>query len=218
MKNIDTLPFYEKMASHYDNCMLSSRQYISNEEEIDFIKSIIKSSNPVLDLACGTGKTTKLLENEGYTTYSLDFSKNMIKEATKKGCKNTIVASTKKLPFRNNSFGAVISMRSGFSYSRTSSDALEVAKEINRVLVDDGIAIIDNPNPYVRGRSYVLKWPAGNQLVRTRCYCYTPKKIKTLLNKSRFNQVRLLGYYKNPMELKEDSPRIIAVARKQICQ
>ncbi len=76
------------------------------------VVSEIKLTKPkkVLECGCGTGRILKMLENNGFELYGVDFSKTMLATARRKISPKTVLVQadyTKKIPFPNNSFDTV---------------------------------------------------------------------------------------------------------------
>ncbi len=99
----------------------------------------------VLDVGCGTGFSTEVL-NEYYYTVGLDISFEMVKLARKKDVK-CICADFLKMPFKNSSFDGVVSISAiqwvlGRNYAETLDNYKSVARELSRVLRDKGIAVV----------------------------------------------------------------------------
>jgi len=75
--------YLKEFAKVYD--LLMSPEYYMSWENL--INSLIKKYNipkgEALDLACGTGKIAKILDNEGFAVTGMDLSKDMLIEAKK---------------------------------------------------------------------------------------------------------------------------------------
>lgn len=99
----------------------------------------------ILDLACGTGDVTLLLQRAGFDATGGDFCEPMLERARAKGVKKTTVADALALPFPDNSFDAVTS---AFGY-RNFEDRLRALAEIRRVLRPGGsLHILEFSQPY----------------------------------------------------------------------
>lgn len=93
----------------------------------------------ILDIGCGAGYWSKFFSDLGAEVYGIDIAEEMINES-KKNCKkgNFIVANSEDIPFKDNYFDMVISIRSLEYFP----DKLKSFKEIKRVLKKDGRLIV----------------------------------------------------------------------------
>lgn len=91
----------------------------------------------ILDVGCGTGYSTKILEKTGHEAKGIDIVPSMVKKAKEKGLDVT-VSDMKDLPFEDNSFDAIISI----SALQWAKDVKAVAREFLRVLKPKGKAVI----------------------------------------------------------------------------
>jgi|SRR5208283_967834 len=81
------------------------------EKQVKFIKNILKPQGIVLDVACGTGRYTIPLSNEGYDVVGLDISPNLLKIAkTRLNSMQLVKADMRHLPFKPQAFAAAVSM------------------------------------------------------------------------------------------------------------
>jgi len=133
---------YNKVGSDYDNWywMKKAKELRSGlrERVLTTLKNELKGKPKILDLCCGTGHLVKDLSKLGSYT-GVDFAPNMIKHC-KKTYKNKkfILADAEDLPFKANSFDAVVCFWS-FHHILYPD---EVFKEIKRILKPDGFVII----------------------------------------------------------------------------
>jgi malonyl-CoA O-methyltransferase len=96
---------------------------------------LIKNPHPLLDLGCGTAEGMKSYPQ----SFGIDISFDMCKKA-KENLSFTVCAEGEKLPFKNESFKAVIS-----SFSLQWMEIEKAIKEAHRVLKRDGILILAVP-------------------------------------------------------------------------
>lgn len=95
----------------------------------------------VLDLGCGSGITTALLEKSGLTSLSLDFSMSMLERAAASNQSLTAVqASATDLPFRNSSLDGVVSE----CVLSLTGDIPKTVAEISRILKSGGRIILSD--------------------------------------------------------------------------
>jgi len=82
------LQTYERLAPLYDNLMTSSRFYRNLRlEELSLFRRYVQPAIPgqaALDVGCGTGYFSALLDSLGYETYAVDKSIQMLRVAKKK--------------------------------------------------------------------------------------------------------------------------------------
>lgn len=125
--------------------------------------------DPVLDLACGAGRHTRLLAERGLRVFGLDLSEVLLLRAKKADAGARLLrADMRQIPFGADRFAAVTSFFTSFGYFRSEEDDLGVLLEIRRVLRDGGHLLLDFLNAeqtratlcprdegVVRGRSVV---------------------------------------------------------------
>ena len=103
-----------------------------------------KKNSLILDLGAGTGHSTKTLQKHGFETKAIDSSKEMIKQAKKRGLE-VIKADMRKLPFKEEEFDGAISI-SALQWLLQSPNAKEnikqVANELYKVLKPKAKAVI----------------------------------------------------------------------------
>ena len=107
------------------------------------IKNSINKKSKILDAGCGTGGTIVYLRKNGYkNVFGIDSSKFAINYNKKRKIKNVSLASIDKIPFKNNSFDAVICMDVLYHKDVDPKSAVE---EIFRVLKNGGIFYSQEP-------------------------------------------------------------------------
>lgn len=103
------------------------------------------SAHRVLDLACGTGDVSLVLQRAGFAVVGGDFCEPMLERAKAKGVKETVVADALNLPFGDGSFDAVTI---AFGY-RNFEDRPRALREIRRVLKPGGsVHILEFSQPF----------------------------------------------------------------------
>lgn len=96
------------------------------------VKTLVKEMKgykTLLDIGVGTGRFAKPLQENGFEVVGTDISKDMMKNAKKKGVKNLLLGDACALPFRDYSFDAAISVH----VLHLISDWQTALKEICRV-------------------------------------------------------------------------------------
>ncbi len=103
------------------------------------LKREIPAGERVLDLACGTGVLFGALSARFKTVIGLDYSLPMLKEASKKGCRNCLLVrgDALKLPFKDESFDTVV-VSLGLRHFEDLEGSL---KEIFRILKGGGTLV-----------------------------------------------------------------------------
>lgn len=141
---------YEKInASSYES-MSSIKHYDSKNEikpiEAKLIQKYFKGK--ILDLGCGTGRTTKFIHDQGYDVIGVDIVKNMIDLARKKFPKIKFeVGDAANLKFKSGEFDVVFFSFNGLDYIFPEVKRIYAIKEIERVLKPGGIFIFSSHDP-----------------------------------------------------------------------
>lgn len=106
--------------------------------EIDIVQSLVPGFHRALDLACGTGRLTRVLSLRG-ETIGMDSSAAMLAQARNKIEAPFAQGDAFQLPFADTSFDAVIALRFLFHFA----DVESFLKNISRVLEPQGITVFD---------------------------------------------------------------------------
>lgn len=131
---------YDLYARHYDE----KREFLDSFERYDLLEMMREvKGKRVLDLGCGTGRTTASLVKLGAEVCGVDISKEMIAVASKK-CRGAefVVGDSEKLPFEDASFDLVVAtfLIVHLKYLQRTFD------EVYRVLKPGGTFIVTNVN------------------------------------------------------------------------
>lgn len=102
-------------------------------------KFIKKKPNAALDVACGTGHSTKALAKISKKTIGADSSREMLEQARKNSKLQFVEAQAEKLPFENETFD-LINISMGFHWV----DQTKFLKEAKRLLRKNGFLTVDN--------------------------------------------------------------------------
>lgn len=104
---------------------------------------ISKNSEPILDVGCGDGLFTKKIgERCSAKIHGIEISEELAYKASERGVKVKISNANKPFPYENESFAMVISNQ----VIEHLCDTDNFIKEINRVLIKEGVAIVSTPN------------------------------------------------------------------------
>lgn len=113
-----------------------SGNYVYNRE-LNTVKSLIPDSGEVLDVPCGIGRLTTILNNKYHTT-GADYSVEML-NVYGHLYNNSVKADAGNLPFPEKSFDVVVSLRFFIHYG----DIRPFLREFKRVIKDDGFIIFE---------------------------------------------------------------------------
>jgi predicted TPR repeat methyltransferase len=119
-----TIP-YNKFAEIYDTLYSDIYRYDHFwEEYYNFIIQTLEKRGlkprRILELACGTGKLTKIFQDNGYSIEGLDYSKNMLKVARQKGL--TVHQDNMKNYDLGKKYDLIICVFDSLNYIQTQSD------------------------------------------------------------------------------------------------
>jgi len=128
MKKIRIKEDYDKTAKIYDS-RYKAIQFIKYQDMLDGVEV----NGKILDLGCGTGLLAEFLSEK---LIGIDISLEMLKSG--KSRELFIQGDMENLPFKNNSFDAVLS----FSSFMNLSDLKKGLIETKRVLNKDGLFIV----------------------------------------------------------------------------
>lgn len=126
---------------------IDSPEYQKRLQELGpYLTSILSTRGRVLDLACGVGGFSFLLEDLGHEVVGLDISEFLIERAKtyaqERGSKVEFVrGDARRLPFEDGSFDYVVFLGNSVVHFEP-SELNQVFKEVKRVLRPNGLFVI----------------------------------------------------------------------------
>ena len=110
----DSKKLYKKWAETYDEDFALNSNYLSPIKICSFFNQHARNTDtPILDVGAGTGLVGECLNKTGNKKIiGIDISPEMLEQAKLKGCYSSLVVAdvTNKMPLKNNSIGAVVSL------------------------------------------------------------------------------------------------------------
>lgn len=120
--------------------------------EVDIIDRYFdEADGDVLDVGCGTGRTTGPLAACGFDVVGIDVSDAMVERAQELFPEITFqVADATHLPFEDDAFRHVLFSHNGLDYLHPVEQRLSALREFRRVLAPDGVLAFSTHNTWYR--------------------------------------------------------------------
>jgi len=127
------------------------------EKETGFVEGVVSKKGVILDLCCGTGRHSIILQKKGWNIVGMDLSKNLLTIAklriSEAGVKLPLVrADMRHFPFKSEVFAAIINMFTSFGYLPSESEDIKSLLEVIRTLKKGGRFLLDLAN-----RDHIVK-------------------------------------------------------------
>lgn len=176
--------------TEYDAMFQLEDRYWWFEGSMQFILSAlsdvpIRQTGRILDAGCGTGGLLKRLANR--KAWGIEIANEGIGLCRRRGLNNVLQASTTALPFRSESFDAVLSI--DVLVHQWVPDDVGALREIYRVLVPGGFVLL-------QVAAYRFLWSAHDVATLTR-HRYTRDELAEKIQRSGFELVRIT--YRNTL-------------------
>ena len=138
-----TIQTYDRIAPDYCKKTRQSKFLEWEESYIKKLLAFISKLDPlILDVGCGDGRHTILIEKNGGGAIGIDLSKNMLEEAKSLHSNGDFrKMDMRRLLFDDSSFDGI--WASGSIYHVTKSEARKVIREFRRVLKVDGVVAVN---------------------------------------------------------------------------
>lgn len=183
--------------------------FYPNLDLVRIQKTFLKNNiGKTLDFGFGSGENLVFLSNEGHEIYGLETSKTALK-ITKKKIKDKklklnlkILASSKKLQYRDNFFDNIICL-SVFSQLKNKKNAIHLLNEFNRTLKKNGILIID------------INGPKSEYFYKKKDF-FSLKNKKDFLDILKINNFKIINHgevYKSYLNIKDHE--FLAIVKKK---
>jgi ubiquinone/menaquinone biosynthesis C-methylase UbiE len=118
------------------------------DRESKFVAKLLglRADARLLDAGCGAGRHVRAFCRRGAKVVGVDFSKDLLDEARRRGKEPYVQADVRALPFRDAAFAHVVSLFTSFGYFDGDGDKRHL-RELRRVLRPGGTFVIDFLNP-----------------------------------------------------------------------
>lgn len=137
-------------------------------EEVDKILELIDvdSGSKILDMPCGIGRHSRILERKGFEVVGVDKTEDYVKDADERTDQAEIVRGDMKDFRREGEFDAVINWWNSFGYFEEKKDDVRMLENINASLVEEGVLLMDVWSKELTAKSNLdQRWNRQNELL-----------------------------------------------------
>ena len=162
----------DEVAEEYEDVRFSGGGELIDRREKEAVLSAlgpIEEGHRVLEVACGTGRFTTMLADQGAEIVGLDISREMLEQGREKaaesGLSDTVEfvrGDASRLPFPDDHFDSVVAMR----FFHLMDDPVPFARELRRVSADQ--VFVDTFNSRSLRTLYTWLLPMGSRLYSER--------------------------------------------------
>lgn len=132
---------YSQFSSEYSQLKIEDSYFLAFRAAAELLEKHCRIGTKLLDFGCGTGRSTRFMKTLGFESTGVDISQDMLAKARQGDQGNYCWLESNKIPFSAKSFDVIFQSFVLLEYSSL-SQMVDTFKEFNRVLQDDGIAII----------------------------------------------------------------------------
>src|SRR3989344_6338889 len=148
---------------------------------ITILKPHLKENSKILDAGCGTGGTIIFLKNHGLKNVKgIDSSQYALNYAKKRKIRNLKLASVSRIPYKGNSFDAVICLDVLYHQG---VDPKKTLKEFNRILKKGGTLYLQVP-------AYNWLKSSHDISIETK-HRFTASEVRELIESAHFKIIKL---------------------------
>lgn len=133
-----------------------------------------RAPGTILDIGCGTGRTSVRLHARGLTVTAVDYSEPMIARAQEKAQPGLTfhVMDARALAFPDHSFSYVFFSFNGLDYMHPKEERMRVLKEVRRVLKPGGVFAFSSHNACFVPNTLYRAWVVARSFLHGRIAPY----------------------------------------------
>ncbi|MFK8183351.1 MAG: class I SAM-dependent methyltransferase [Phormidesmis sp.] len=132
---------YSQFSSQYSQLKIEKSYFLAFRAAAELLEKHCRIGTKLLDFGCGTGRSTRFMKTLGFESTGVDISQDMLEQARQADQGEYCWLESTKIPFPERSFDVIFQSFVLLEYSSL-SQMVDTFEEFNRVLQDDGIAII----------------------------------------------------------------------------
>lgn len=163
---IERTPEYYTSETVEEKYLSTYKEGLFELEEKAVEQYFTESERRVLDLGCGTGRTTYVFERMGYTVVGIDLTKEFLNHAQTFVPGAAVIAGDAcSLPFRDETFQYACFSYNGIDDIAPDEKRYQALREIHRVLNPGGICIFSSRNLFSTYALRSFDWTGVRQFV-----------------------------------------------------